>query len=472
MDNHSLFYNKATIFSKTANRKNGNGCPQCAGKIVTEENSLATINPKILDEWHPTKNKKTPHEIHAFSDEKVWWLCRDYKHEWKTTPNHRTSSKTGCPKCKEKYNVSFEELAFVFVYKQIFDEVNFNHVINVESKSYKVDLYIPKYRLILEYDSHFHHRKRIDKDTEKSINITKNNYILIRMREDDLPYIPEVTNICFKNKNRADLQSAIVSSIEIVSQLINASTTELKRAEQVLKKLDIHQQRFNILSLVPPVKKKNNIQENSQLLTNQFDIEMNYPYKPEHFTFGSNFQLWWKCEKGHNWEAAPSTRKKGHGCPYCSGIRATIETSLGTVNPEMSIEWDYDKNVGITPFDILPSRNKKHWWMCQKGHSYEAAPNHRSRGEGCPYCAGKKVCLDNCLATINPALAAQWHPSNNGELTPYDVTPGSQKKVWWCCEKGHDWQAVIYSRNGSKTNKPRGCKECYEIGRRRGKKKK
>jgi hypothetical protein len=38
-------------------------------------------------------------------------------------------------------------------------------------------------------------------------------------------------------------------------------------------------------------------------------------------------------------------------------------------------------------------------------------------------------------------------------------------KVWWICEKGHDWQARIYSRNGNKSNKPRGCKKCYEIGR-------
>ncbi|WP_081825481.1 zinc-ribbon domain-containing protein [Bacillus sp. UNC41MFS5] len=37
------------------------------------------------------------------------------------------------------------------------------------------------------------------------------------------------------------------------------------------------------------------------------------------------------------------------------------------------------------------------------------------------------------------------------------VTPGSDKKVWWICKKGHEWEAHIYSRNSG-----RGCRECYK----------
>tara|TARA_B110000285_G_scaffold180449_1_gene203483 strand:+ start:85 stop:225 length:141 start_codon:yes stop_codon:yes gene_type:complete len=35
------------------------------------------------------------------------------------------------------------------------------------------------------------------------------------------------------------------------------------------------------------------------------------------------------------------------------------------------------------------------------------------------------------LAEVNPELAEEWHPTKNGELTPFDVTKGSNKKVWW-----------------------------------------
>lgn len=35
------------------------------------------------------------------------------------------------------------------------------------------------------------------------------------------------------------------------------------------------------------------------------------------------------------------------------------------------------------------------------------------------------------LAEVNPELAKEWHPTNNGDLTTMDVTVGSAKKVWW-----------------------------------------
>lgn len=55
-----------------------------------------------------------------------------------------------------------------------------------------------------------------------------------------------------------------------------------------------------------------------------------------------------------------------------------------------------------------------------------------------------------------PEMAAMWHPTRNGTLTPRDVTPASHRKVWWTCAQGHVWEAVIGSvvRDGS------GCPYC------------
>ena len=47
------------------------------------------------------------------------------------------------------------------------------------------------------------------------------------------------------------------------------------------------------------------------------------------------------------------------------------------------------------------------------------------------------------LKAVNPGLAAKWHPVKNGDLNPEDVTPGSHKKAWWVCEKGHEWQQYL-----------------------------
>ena len=47
-----------------------------------------------------------------------------------------------------------------------------------------------------------------------------------------------------------------------------------------------------------------------------------------------------------------------------------------------------------------------------------------------------------------PDVAAQWHPTKNGNKKPENFTPGSTEKVHWRCERGHEWEAVIKDRSG------------------------
>ena len=71
----------------------------------------------------------------------------------------------------------------------------------------------------------------------------------------------------------------------------------------------------------------------------------------------------------------------------------------------------------------------------------------------------KKPKSGDSLGDKNPELAKQWHPTKNGSLTPYDVIPGTEKKVWWKCSKGddHEWKAQIKSRQFG-----RGCPKCAD----------
>ena len=125
------------------------------------------------------------------------------------------------------------------------------------------------------------------------------------------------------------------------------------------------------------------------------------------------------------------------------------------------------RNGALTPEQVAPASNKKVWWRCPKGHDYQAVVASRTqRNGGCPYCANTKVLPGfNDLATKYPEIAAQWHPTMNGSLTPDHVLPGSRKKVWWQCSSGHVWQAVIYSRTGNRSS---GCPFCtgYALGKR------
>jgi hypothetical protein len=50
------------------------------------------------------------------------------------------------------------------------------------------------------------------------------------------------------------------------------------------------------------------------------------------------------------------------------------------------------------------------------------------------------------LLQTHPELAKQWHPTKNGDLTPTDLPAYSDKRVWWICEKGHEWEVQVRAR--------------------------
>ena len=51
--------------------------------------------------------------------------------------------------------------------------------------------------------------------------------------------------------------------------------------------------------------------------------------------------------------------------------------------------------------------------------------------------------METCLASTHPALLKEWDFDKNKTITPYDVSKGSNKKVWWKCEKGHEWESTV-----------------------------
>ncbi len=110
-------------------------------------------------------------------------------------------------------------------------------------------------------------------------------------------------------------------------------------------------------------------------------------------------------------------------------------------------QWDDQRN-NITKEEVTYASHRKVWWRCAAGHFWESEIKDRVNGEtGCPYCNNKKVLEGfNDLATINPKIAGEWNHERNGELTPNGVTVGSEKKVWWKCKLGHEWQASVENR--------------------------
>lgn len=166
------------------------------------------------------------------------------------------------------------------------------------------------------------------------------------------------------------------------------------------------------------------------------------------FSPGSEKKVWWRCSQGHEWKAGIADRVRGADCPYCANRRVLAGyNDLATTNPKLARQWNTQKNQNLTPQMVTAGTHKSVWWRCHRGHEWAAPVVDRNRGNDCPYCSNRKILIGyNDLVTTDPVLAKQWHPFRNEGLEAIDVSRGSYKKVWWQCEKGHQWQAVVKSR--------------------------
>ena len=121
--------------------------------------------------------------------------------------------------------------------------------------------------------------------------------------------------------------------------------------------------------------------------------------------------------------------------------------SLAEVNPKIAKQWHDSKNGDLTASDVSCVSNDKVWWKCDKGddHEWKASVNNRSKGRGCSVCSNTIVVKSNCLKTLYPKISNLWHPTKNGNLSPQEFVPGSNKKVWWKCPEGddHEWEQLI-----------------------------
>lgn len=96
-----------------------------------------------------------------------------------------------------------------------------------------------------------------------------------------------------------------------------------------------------------------------------------------------------KCHTcGYEWKAVVKARVKGGMCPVCAE-RAVLQgyNDLGTTDPHLLSEWDYEKNSKWTPSNVSRNSMKVVWWKCGAGHSYRAKITDRTiEQKGCPQC--------------------------------------------------------------------------------------
>ena len=187
---------------------------------------------------------------------------------------------------------------------------------------------------------------------------------------------------------------------------------------------------------------------------------------PEDYVCGSTYRAHWICSDcGNEWAACIRDRVKSkwQSCPRCTALRrgqqrheSALKKQGSITNPLLLKEWDYEKNKKA-PTEYTPQSNESVFWICSTcGYRFQAKINNRqNRNGGCACCSHQIVVKGiNDLSVTHPRLAAEWHPTKNGELTPADVSYGMSKPIWWICPEGHEYRATLNHRS-SGTNCPK-----------------
>jgi len=432
--------------AKISNRANGRKCPYCSNKKVLKGyNDLLTTSPDIIKEWNYEKNKGiSPDSIVSGSNKKVWWKC-EKGHEWEAVISDRFYG-SRCPICNIESGTSFAEQAIYYYVKKVFkDAVN-----RYTDLGFELDIFIPAKMTGIEYDGRYYHfaSSKVKKDISKNDKCRSNHIKLIRIQEQtneaglDADYY-------FERKKPYGDSPTIDECIKFIFEILG-----VKEKQCVI---DSQSDRISIMEMYKNELYLNSLENKNPSLSKEWNYEKNGSLKPAMFSANSREKVWWRCGKGHEWEATIDNRSKGNGCPFCSGNRVLVGfNDLATISPGLAKEWNYNKNKDLTPYNVATRSNKKVWWVCNEGHEWEAVIRSRFKGSRCPYCLGQRVLLgENDLMTKNPELAKEWHPTKNRNLKPCDVMPNSNKKVWWICKKGHEWEAIIGSRNSGN-----GCPYC------------
>jgi len=120
--------------------------------------------------------------------------------------------------------------------------------------------------------------------------------------------------------------------------------------------------------------------------------------------------------------------------------------SLQAARPDLIKEWHPTKNGNLSLNGVTMEYQSQVWWLCEKGHAWQASVLDRVRGQKCIFCKDLINAADQRMVEIQPALLKEWHPSHNAGLRAKDIRCDYTPEVWWICDQSHEWKDKILNR--------------------------
>lgn len=253
------------------------------------------------------------------------------------------------------------------------------------SGNYIVDICIPSYKIIIEYDGWYYHSNGESKNREnkKDIFLKERDFKVIRIKEnkekmDEIIYKENIIEYHLEEEYK-NLNELVKKVLVIVGKITNNNikqNIDFKRDYQKIEDLYYHMRKSNSLAVKYP-----------DLLA---EWSKNNDELPDTVNTSSQHKVKWVCPKcSREYEASVYNRiRNKSACPYCSNRKVCETNSLANNFPEIAKEWNYEKNGDLLPENVIKGSGKKVWWKCEYGHEWQTAVYSRTgtKKTKCPIC--------------------------------------------------------------------------------------
>lgn len=194
-----------------------------------------------------------------------------------------------------------------------------------------------------------------------------------------------------------------------------------------------------------------------QYLLDEWDDGRNLPLTPQTITYGSKRAAWWRCANGHTWRAVLYTRTGGRALSLLHGAKGAARLQRSGVGPPGA-----GAAVGTTRKTRRSSRriSAPEAGDPSGGGAKRGTAGGRSSGPARRAAAARSVPEDSSCPAKTTSRRSVRSLQSSGTLRETgisarrDVLPGTEKKVWWICERGHHWRAAISMRTRSLSSCP------------------
>ena len=444
---------QTTIVSRTTK---GIGCPYCSGRYAIQGiNDLLSSNPSLATEWDYNKNGVLKSEnVLPNSSKMAWWICKQCSNSWKAQIKSRNRG-NGCPLCgrnKASISKAMPKVgeSFADLYPTLLKEWDYEK--NTKIDPFKIKPSSVK-KVFWKCDKGHRWEARI------SYRALRNNgcpdcyapYKSSFPEQAIFYYLSQQFNTISRDSSLGFEFDIFIKDEKIAIEYdgLYWHSSDFAKTMEQRKNEYCRAHQITLYRIKETNDRNNPIEIEGKIIKYYYDTS--YTFLDEALN-----QLFMCIGKDVNKKLTLISNVNKDRIKILSQFeQKQIKNSIFQYS-NLVKEWDYEKNKGLLPENVSPGSEIKVHWICEKGHHFYSRVSHRVKGVGCPFCTNKKIIKgENDLESQNPRLAKEWNYEKNENLLPSQVFPSTNRKVWWKCDKNHEWQATINSRNEG-----RGCPFC------------